>query len=99
MRWLLLLIAVVGFAVAFTSGSPGLLALGLLIGLAALFGFTLAMAAARIAETAQPAANLIADAEVSAMRARANQKKKAALTQPQTAHRLSAEDQGNPTRG
>ncbi len=99
MRWLLLLIAVVGFAVAFTSRSPGLLALGLFVGLAGLFGFTLAMAAARIAETAQPAANLIADAEVSAMRARAHLKKKAALAQPETARRLSAEDQGNPTRG
>lgn len=99
MRWLLLLTGVVGFAVAFLTRSPGLLALGLLIGLAGLFGFTMAMAAARIAETAQPAANLIADAEVSATRARANLKKKVALTQPETSRRLSAEDQGNPTRG
>lgn len=99
MRWLLLLTAVVGFTVAFTTRSPGLLALGLLIGLAGLFGFTLAMAAARIAQTAQPAANLIANAEVSAMRARANQKKKATLTQPETSHPLSTEDQGNPSRG
>ncbi|MGH8121574.1 MAG: hypothetical protein ACREPT_02250 [Rudaea sp.] len=99
MRWLLLLIAVVGFVFAFTSKTPGLLALGLFAGLAGLLGFAFAMAAARIAETAQPMANLIADAEVSALRARANQKQTAALSHPEASRQLSANDHGDATHG
>ncbi len=98
MRWLWLLIAVLGFAVPFTSHSPGLIAIGLFAGLTSLLAFALSMAAARIAETAQPVANLFADAEVSAMRARANQKKKAALAQSAPVAQRSAEDRAQPTR-
>ncbi len=93
MRWLWLLIAILGFAVAFSSKTAGVLALGLFVGLVGLFAFAFAMAAARIADTAQPASSLIADAEVSMLRARVNQKKNAALSQPESAQPLSSDPQ------
>jgi hypothetical protein len=94
MRWLWLLIAVCGFGLAFATRSPGLLALGVFAGFVGLLGFAFAMAAARIAATAQPAANLIADAEVSALRARANQKRNTSGVRP-----TSANDQSNRSPG
>jgi len=93
MRWLWLLIAIFGFGVAFSSKTAGVLTLGLFVGLVGLFAFAFAMAAARIAENAQPASSLIADAEVSRLRASANQKKNARLSQPESAQPLSSDPQ------
>lgn len=73
MRWISLLVAIAGFALAFTTKSPGMLGLGLVAGFGGLLSFALAMAAARIAETAQPDTALIVDAEINAIRARARQ--------------------------
>jgi hypothetical protein len=75
MRWIMLLAAIAGFAVVFTTKSPGMLGLGLLFGLGGLFGFALAWAAARIASTAQPTNVLIIDPEVNALRAKARLQK------------------------
>jgi hypothetical protein len=75
MRWICLIAAVGGFALAFTTKSPGMLGLGLLLGFGGLVGFTLAWASARIAETAQPAAALIVDPEVNALRSKAREVK------------------------
>jgi len=72
MRWILLVIAIVAFAVAFTTGSPSLMGIGLVLGCSGLLGFALSLAAARIASTAQPEAALIIDPEISALRAKAN---------------------------
>ncbi|MEP6940580.1 MAG: hypothetical protein ABI846_12525 [Rudaea sp.] len=70
MRWIMLLLAVAGFALAFTTKSPGLLGFGLLVGVACSLGFCLALAAARISANAQPESMLIVDPEVSSLRAR-----------------------------
>jgi cytoskeletal protein RodZ len=75
MRWICLIAAVIGFALAFTTKSPGVLGLSLLLGFGGLIGFVLAWASARIAETAQPAATLIVDPEVTALRSKARQVK------------------------
>lgn len=70
MRSIMFLLAVGGFALAFTTRSPGLLGFGLLIGIGCSLGFALALAAARISANAQPEAMLIVDPEVSSLRAR-----------------------------
>jgi hypothetical protein len=75
MRWICLIVSIAGFALAFTTKSPGLLGLGLLLGVGALIGFTLAWAAARIAASAQPLGVLIVDPEVNALRSKARQAK------------------------
>ena len=78
MRWILLVVAIVAFAVAFTTSSPSLMGIGLIFGCGGLLGFGLSLAAARIASTAQPEAALIIDPEISALRAKANLAKSAA---------------------
>ena len=70
MRWIMLLLAIAGFALAFTTKSPALLGFGLLVGLFCSLGFCLALAAARISANAQPESMLIVDPEVSSLRAR-----------------------------
>jgi hypothetical protein len=52
-RWVLVGVSVLGFATAFGTRSPGLLAVGLLVGLGALVGAALAFAAARIEGSTQ----------------------------------------------
>lgn len=54
LRWILLLLALVGLVVTFTTKSPGLLGLGLLLGLVGGIGFVLAMAADRVAANTRP---------------------------------------------
>jgi len=70
MRWIMLLLAIAGFALVFTTKSPALLGFGLLVGLVCSLGFCLALAAARISANAQPESMLIVDPEVSSLRAR-----------------------------
>ncbi len=70
MRWVLLLLSLIGFFVAFTTHSPGVLGFGLLVGIGGAFGFVLALAASRISANAQPEATMIASPEVSALRKR-----------------------------
>lgn len=78
MRWILLVAALAGFAIAFTTASPSLMGIGLILGCGGLLGFAFALAAARIALTAQPEAALIVDPEINAMRMKANLAKSAA---------------------
>lgn len=53
MRWVMVAVAMIGFALAFGSQSVGLLAFGLLLGFGGLFGAFLAFAAARVESVAQ----------------------------------------------
>lgn len=53
-RWILLVLALLGLVLAFTTKSPGLLGLGLLLGLVGSVGFVLALAADRVAANARP---------------------------------------------
>ena len=69
MRWILLLVAVAGLALAFSAKTPGMLGLSLLLGigclLAALFGF----AAQRVASSARPDVVLLTDKDINVLRA------------------------------
>ncbi|WP_330885245.1 hypothetical protein [Rudaea sp.] len=79
----MLVVTIVAFAVAFTTGSPSLMGIGLVLGCGGLLGCGLSLAAARIASTAQPEAALIIDPEISALRAKANLAKSGAAVSPQ----------------
>lgn len=68
MRWLLLLFAIIGFVVVFTTRSPGVLGLGLAVGILSSLGFVFSLAAARISANAQPESMLIVDPEVTSLR-------------------------------
>ena len=72
MRWILLIVAIVAFAVAFTGGSPGLMGAGMVIGCGSLLGFALALVSARISQSAQSETALFVDPEINALRAKAN---------------------------
>jgi hypothetical protein len=67
-RVLLLLLTIAGFAIAFMAKSPGLLGLGLLLGFAGLFGFVLALAAARVSASARPDTAMATAADLAALR-------------------------------
>ena len=54
LRWILLVLALLGLALAFIAKSPGLLGVGLLLGFIGTIGFVLGLAADRIAENARP---------------------------------------------
>jgi hypothetical protein len=77
MRWILLVAAVVGFAIAFTTASPGLMGVGLILGFIGLLGFAFALAAARIAQNAQPETTMIVDPEITLLRAKTSLAKSA----------------------
>jgi|GEM_PF-5325690 len=70
MRWILLLLAVAGFVVVFTTKSPGVLGIALAVAVFCSFGFVLSLAAARISANAQPESMLIVDPDVASLRAR-----------------------------
>jgi hypothetical protein len=80
MRWILLIAAIVGFAIAFTTPSPGLMGLGLIVGCVGIFGFGLSLAAARIAMNSQSESMMIADPDIRALRAKAQASKSAKAT-------------------
>ncbi len=70
MRWILLFVAIAGFAVAFTTKSPAVLGIALVVAVICSLGFVLALAAARISSNAQPESMLIIDPEVTTLRTR-----------------------------
>ena len=69
MRWILLVFSILGIALGLAARTPGLMALGLLVGFGCMFACVFAFVAARIASTARPDAALLTDKDVSALRA------------------------------
>jgi len=69
MRWLVLLVSLGAFALAFTTKSTGMMALGLLAGFGCLFAAIFAFAAARIEETSRPDAAMLTDGDISKLKA------------------------------
>lgn len=69
-RWIMLAMAVVGFALCFAAKSAGILAIGLLLGVIGGFGFVLSLAADRIAANARPEASMASVEDLVALRKR-----------------------------
>ena len=70
-RWFLFGLTIFGFGLAFVAKSPGLLAVGLLVGLVAFIGFIFALAAARVSASARPESSMVGVDELAMMRRRA----------------------------
>lgn len=81
-----MLVAVLGFGIAFGTHSPGTLAIGLVVGFVGLFGTVFVMVAERVAATARPDSALLTDKDISALRAnlRKAKDKTAAESSPST---------------
>jgi hypothetical protein len=69
MRWLVLLLALLGFALGFSSRSPGLMGLGFVLGFVFLVAAFFAFAAARVAESSRPDTTLLTDKDIATLRA------------------------------
>lgn len=69
-RWITLGLTLLGFALVFSTKSPGLLGLGLLLSLVGIVGFVFALAAARVSASARPEASMVIGEDVAALRRR-----------------------------
>ena len=70
MRWLLLILTVVGFTLTFMAKGPALLAVGLVLGFIGFFGFIVALAADRVSASTRPETAMLGAEDLAAMRAR-----------------------------
>lgn len=70
MRWIMLGLTILGFALAFIARSPGVLALGIVLGFVGLFAMVFSMAADRIASRARPDTAMLTTEDLAALRAR-----------------------------
>lgn len=67
-RWLLLAATILGFTFVFTTRSPMLLGVGLLLGIGGFIGFMFALAADRVSASARPETSMASPADLAAMR-------------------------------
>jgi hypothetical protein len=70
MRWIMLGLTILGFAMTFLAKTPGVLAIGLVLGFVGLFGMVFSIAADRIASGARPDTAMLATEDLAALRAR-----------------------------
>jgi hypothetical protein len=85
MRWILLGLTILGFALTFIAKTPGLLAIGIVLGFVGLFGLVFSIAADRVASGARPDTAMLTSEDLAAMRARREAAAKAAAAAPQRA--------------
>lgn len=85
MRWLLLLMTVVGFTLTFMARGPALLGIGLLLGFVGFFGFIFALAADRVSAAARPETSMLGADDLAAMRARETGARPRPVATPPTA--------------
>ena len=78
MRWLMLGLTILGFALAFIARTPGVLGIGLLLGFVGLFGLVFSIAADRVASSARPDTAMLSTEDLAALRARREAAAKAA---------------------
>jgi Tfp pilus assembly protein PilX len=69
-RWIMLGLTALGLVLVFVTKSPGLLAVGLLLGLIGIIGFVFALAADRISANARPESSMAAVEDLAALRKR-----------------------------
>ncbi|HZW50232.1 MAG TPA: hypothetical protein VFF05_00090 [Rudaea sp.] len=69
MRWVVLLLALLGFALGFSSRSPGLMGLGFVLGFVLLIAAFFTFAAARVEANSRPDSTLLTDKDIAMLRA------------------------------
>ena len=69
MRWVVLLLALLGFALGFSSRSPGLMGLGFVLGFVCLIAAFFTFAAARVEANSRPDSTLLTDKDIATLRA------------------------------
>lgn len=67
-RWILLGMTILGFVVVFTTHSPALLLIALLVGIIGFVGFVVSLAADRVAANARPEVAMASHEDIAAMR-------------------------------
>ncbi|HEY6943091.1 hypothetical protein [Dokdonella sp.] len=67
-RWFMLAATLAGFGFVFTTRSPALLGVGLLLGVGGFIGFVLALAADRVSANSRPDTAMASPSELAAMR-------------------------------
>ena len=77
MRWLLLVVSIAAFSVAYMAKTPIALGVSILVGLIALVGAFLGFAQARIEATARPDAAMLSDRDIAALQSAVRKAKKA----------------------
>jgi len=78
MRWILLGLTILGFAMTFIAKTPGFLAFGLVLGFVGLFGMVFSIASDRIASRARPDTAMLTTEDLTALRLRREAAAKAA---------------------
>jgi len=78
MRWILLGLTILGFAMTFIARTPGVLGFGLVLGFVGLFGMVFSIASDRIASAARPDTAMLSTEDLAALRARREAAAKAA---------------------
>jgi hypothetical protein len=82
MRWIMLGLTILGFAMTFVAKTAGVLAIGLLLGFVGLFGMVFSIASDRIASRARPDTAMLSTEDLAALRARREAAAKAAAAPP-----------------
>ncbi len=67
-RWILLLLAIAGFAISFTTKSAALLGIGIVLIFVGTFGVVLSVASARISDNARPESAMASAEDLVALR-------------------------------
>jgi hypothetical protein len=80
MRWILLGLTILGFALTFIARTPGVLAIGIVVGFVGLFGMVFSIASDRIASAARPDTAMLTSEDLTALRARREAAAKAATS-------------------
>jgi hypothetical protein len=85
MRWIMLGLTILGFALAFIAKTPGVLGIGIVLGFVGLFGLVFSMAAERVASRARSEASMLGGEDLALLRARRDAAKPEATVPPRAA--------------
>lgn len=97
-RWIMLGLTILGFALVFIAKSPGLLGLGLLLGIVGMIGFVSAIAAERISASARPDAAMASVEDLVALKERPTSSAAPLAQHPRVGPPADVRDSNGPNR-
>lgn len=97
-RWIMLGLTILGFALVFIAKSPGLLGLGLLLGIVGMIGFVSAIAAERISASARPDAAMASVEDLVALKKRPTSSAAPLAQHPSVGPPADVSDSNGPNR-